>query len=103
MKNKLSSNKLSFPLITEESLLHSYSEYYHLIQKYQNKFKDKNSQNDSLNIKSLILDYLNFKYENGEKWIKNIISIIKNKHFLSQNILISIFNLDLYDIIIKLS
>ena len=89
-------------LITEKDILQSYSEYFQLIKKYKDKFKDANIQKDSqINIKSLILDYLNFKYENGEKWIKNLISLVKQKQFLSQNALISIFYLDVYDIIIK--
>ena len=69
MKDKINSNIL----ITEKNILQSYSEYFQLIKKYKDKFKDANIQKDSqINIKSLILDYLNFKYENGEKWIKNI-------------------------------
>ena len=67
MKDKINSNIL----ITEKDILQSYSEYFQLIKKYKDKFKDANIQKDSqINIKSLILDYLNFKYENGEKWIK---------------------------------
>ena len=98
MKDKINSNIL----ITEKDILQSYSEYFQLIKKYKDKFKDANIQKDSqINIKSLILDYLNFKYENGEKWIKNLISLVKQKQFLSQNALISIFYLDVYDIIIK--
>ena len=98
MKDKINSNIL----ITEKDILQSYSEYFQLIKKYKDKFKDTNIQKDSqINIKSLILDYLNFKYENGEKWIKNLISLVKQKQFLSQNALISIFYLDVYDIIIK--
>ena len=98
MKDKINSNIL----ITEKDILQSYSEYSQLIKKYKDKFKDANIQKDSqINIKSLILDYLNFKYENGEKWIKNLISLVKQKQFLSQNALISIFYLDVYDLIIK--
>ena len=98
MNNKIKSKSL----ITEKELLSSYSGYFKLIQKYKDKFKDKNLQTDSnINIKSLILDYLTFKYENGEKWIKDLILILKQKQFFSQNILISIFYLDLYDIMIK--
>ena len=52
-------------------------------------------------MKDLILDYLNFKLDNGEKWIKGLIYIIKKNHFLSQNILSTIFYLDIYNIIIK--
>ena len=94
-------NKLNI-LITEKDILQSYQEYFQLIKKYKDKFKDANIQKDSqINIKSLILDYLNFKYENGEKWIKNLISLVKQNQFLSQNTLISIFYLDVYDLIIK--
>ena len=68
MKDKINSNIL----ITEKDILQSYWEYFQLIKKYKDKFKDSNIQKDSqINIKSLILDYLNFKYENGEKWVKN--------------------------------
>ena len=89
-------------LITEKEILSCYSQYFLLIKKYKDKFKDNNIQTDSnLNIKSLILDYLSFKYENGEKWIKDLIIILKQKQFISQNILISIFYLDIYDIMIK--
>ena len=89
-------------LITEKEILSCYSQYFLLIKKYKDKFKDNNIQTDSnINIKSLILDYLSFKYENGEKWMKDLIIILKQKQFISQNILISIFYLDIYDIMIK--
>ena len=98
MKNINNSNSL----IDEKELINSYSEYIQLIRKYNDKFKDKNIKSDSkTDIKYLILDYFSFKYENGEKWTKNLISIIKAQEFLSQNLLISIFYLDIYDLIIK--
>ena len=79
-----------------------YSEYQHLLKKYYLRFKDtKNQSNLKIDIKSLILEYLTFKYENGEKWIKELISIVKQHHFFSQKILNSIFYLDIYDLIIK--
>ena len=65
-------------------------------------YKDKNTQSNSkIDIQSLILEYLNFKYENGEKWIKFLIPTIKQQHFLSQSILISVFHIDICDVIIK--
>ena len=89
-------------LISEQELINSYSEYIELIKKYINKFKDNNIQaNSKIDVKLLILDYLNFKYENGEKWIKDLIPLINKNQFLSQNILISIFYLDIYDLMIK--
>lgn len=89
-------------LINAQELIDSYSEYQYLIKEYYNKFKDTKIQTDSkINIKSLILDYFNFKFENGEKWIKDLILIINRQQFLSQNLLISIFYLDIYDLIIR--
>ena len=53
------------------SLINSYYEYLELIKKYKDKYKDKNTQADSkIDIKSLILEYLKFKFENGEKMDK---------------------------------
>ena len=92
----------SKPLIDKKELINSYVEYIQLIRKYNDKFIDKNIKSDSkTDVKYLILDYLNFKYENGEKWVKNLILIIREQEFLSQNILISIFYLDIFDLIIK--
>ena len=83
-------------------LINSYKEYLELVKKYQDKYKDKNTQSNSkIDIQSLILEYLNFKYENGEKWIKFLIPTIKQQHFLSQSILISVFHIDFCDVIIK--
>ncbi len=83
-------------------LINSYYDYLELIKKYKDKYKDKNTRNNTnIDIKSLILDYLNFKYENGEKWIQFLIPTIKRQHFLSQNILLSIFYIDICDLIIK--
>ena len=84
------------------SLINSYYEYLELIKKYKDKYKVKNTQADSkIDIKSLILEYLKFKFENGEKWIKFLIPMIKKHQFLSQSILISIFNIDICELIIK--
>lgn len=98
----MSSNDEKSLLINIIDVLNSYLKYKHLIKNYIEKFKDKNIQYDSkFDLKSSILDYLNFKYENGEKWIKDFISIIKGKHFLSEKIMITIFYLDELDIIIR--
>ena len=89
-------------LMSLNGLINSYYEYLELIKKYKDKYKDKNTRNNSnIDIKSLILDYLNFKYENGEKWIQFLIPTIKRQHFLSQHILLSIFYIDICDLIIK--
>jgi hypothetical protein len=83
-------------------ILNSYSEYLKLIKKYRSKFIDKKINYDSnIDLKSLMLEYFNFKLENGEKWIKDLILIINGYKFPSQNALISIFYLDEIDLIIK--
>ena len=83
-------------------LLASYNSYQESLKLFYTKYNDKNiKQEANTDLKELILDYLNFKLDNGEKWIKGLIYIIKKNHFLSQNILSTIFYLDIYNIIIK--
>jgi hypothetical protein len=83
-------------------LLNSYSEFQQSIKLFYEKYKDKsNQEEENRDLKELIIEYLNFKLGNGEKWIKGLIYIIKKHQFLSQQILSSIFYLDIYDIIIK--
>lgn len=80
----------------------SYNEYQESVKKFYSKYIDKNiNQESNIDLKEIILDYLNFKLDNGEKWIKGLIYIIKKTQFLSQNILSTIFYLDIYNIIIK--
>ena len=94
-------NKKSLSLLNDE-LLNSYSEYQKSLKFFNEKYRDKNNPPEAnSDLKELILDYLNFKFENGEKWIKGLIYIIKKQQFLSQKLLTSIFYLDIYDIIIK--
>jgi len=94
-------SKKSLSLLNDE-LLNSYSEYQKSLKFFSEKYKDKNNPPEAnSDLKELILDYLNFKFENGEKWIKGLIYIIKKQQFLSQKFLTSIFYLDIYDIIIK--
>ena len=93
--------KKSFSLLKND-LLTSYSEYKQSLRLFNSKYKDKNNQPEAeADLKELILDYLNFKLDNGEKWLKGLIYIIKKHHFLSKDLLTSIFYLDIYDIIIK--
>ena len=83
-------------------LFASYNSYQESLKLFYTKYNDKNiKQESNTDLKDLILDYLNFKLDNGEKWIKGLIYIIKKNHFLSQNILSTIFYLDIYNIIIK--
>ena len=83
-------------------LYSSYNSYQESLKLFYTKYNDKNiKQESNTDLKELILDYLNFKLDNGEKWIKGFIYIIKKNHFLSQNILSTIFYLDIYNIIIK--
>ena len=83
-------------------LFASYNSYQESLKLFYTKYNDKNiKQETNTDLKDLILDYLNFKLDNGEKWIKGLIYIIKKNHFLSQNILSTIFYLDIYNIIIK--
>ena len=83
-------------------LFASYNSYQESLKLFYTKYNDKNiKQESNTDLKELILDYLNFKLDNGEKWIKGLIYIIKKNHFLSQNILSTIFYLDIYNIIIK--
>ena len=83
-------------------LYSSYNEYQESIKIFYSKYKDKNiNQESNIDLKETILDYLNFKLDNGEKWIKGLIYIIKKTQFLSKNILSTIFYLDIYNIIIK--
>ena len=83
-------------------LYSSYNSYQESLKLFYTKYNDKNiKQESNTDLKELILDYLNFKLDNGEKWIKGLIYIIKKNHFLSQNILSTIFYLDIYNIIIK--
>ena len=83
-------------------LYSSYNEYQESIKIFYSKYKDKNiNQESNTDLKETILDYLNFKLDNGEKWIKGLIYIIKKTQFLSKNILSTIFYLDIYNIIIK--
>ena len=83
-------------------LFASYNSYQESLKLFYTKYNDKNiKQEANTDLKELILDYLNFKLDNGEKWIKGLIYIIKKNHFLSQNILSTIFYLDIYNIIIK--
>ena len=83
-------------------LFASYNSYQESLKLFYTKYNDKNiKQETNTDLKNLILDYLNFKLDNGEKWIKGLIYIIKKNHFLSQNILSTIFYLDIYNIIIK--
>ena len=83
-------------------IMNSYSEYLKLIKKYRDKFLDKKINLDSnIDLKPLMLEYFNFKLENGEKWIKDLIIIINGHKFPSQKALISIFYLDEIDLIIK--
>ena len=94
--------KIKLNSLTNVQELDLYSEYQHLLKKYYLRFKDtKNQSNSKMDIKSLILEYLNFKYENGEKWIKELISIVNQHQFFSQKTLNSIFYLDVYDLIVK--
>jgi hypothetical protein len=81
-------------------LFASYNSYQESLKLFYTKYNDKNIKQNT-DLKDLILDYLNFKLDNGEKWIKGLIYIIKKNHFLSQNILSTIFYLDIYNIIIK--
>ena len=99
-------DKKSFSSLTllnnKENILKSYSEYRESLKLFISKYEDKNIQQEAnTDLKELILDYLNFKLDNGEKWMKGLIYIIKKKQFLSKKILTSIFYLDIYDIIIK--
>ena len=83
-------------------LFASYNSYQESLKLFYTKYNDKNiKQESNTDLKELILDYLNFKLDNGEKWIKGLIYIIKKNHFLSQNIFSTIFYLDIYNIIIK--
>ena len=83
-------------------LFASYNSYQESLKLFYTKYNDKNIKKETnTDLKDLILDYLNFKLDNGEKWIKGLIYIIKKNHFLSQNILSTIFYLDIYNIIIK--
>ena len=83
-------------------LFASYNSYQESLKLFYTKYNDKNiKQESNTDLKDLILDYLNFKLDNGEKWIKGLIYIIKKNHFLSQNILSTIFYLDIYNIMIK--
>ena len=83
-------------------LYSSYNSYQESLKLFYTKYNDKNiKQESNTDLKELILDYLNFKLDNGEKWIKGLIYIIKKNHFLSQNILSTIFYLDIYNIMIK--
>ena len=83
-------------------LFASYNSYQESLKLFYTKYNDKNiKQESNTDLKALILDYLNFKLDNGEKWIKGLIYIIKKNHFLSQNILSTIFYLDIYNIMIK--
>ena len=83
-------------------LYSSYNSYQESLKLFYTKYNDKNiKQETNTDLKELILDYLNFKLDNGEKWIKGLIYIIKKNHFLSQNILSTIFYLDIYNIMIK--
>ena len=83
-------------------LFASYNSYQESLKLFYTKYNDKNiKQESNTDLKELILDYLNFKLDNGEKWIKGLIYIIKKNHFLSQNILSTIFYLDIYNIMIK--
>ena len=83
-------------------LFASYNSYQESLKLFYTKYNDKNiKQESNTDLKELILDYLNFKLDNGEKWIKGLIYIIKKNHFLSQNILSTIFYLDVYNVIIK--
>ena len=83
-------------------LFASYNSYQESLKLFYTKYNDKNiKQESNTDLKELILDYLNFKLDNGEKWIKGLIYIIKKNHFLSQNTLSTIFYLDIYNIIIK--
>ena len=83
-------------------LYSSYNSYQESLKLFYTKYNDKNiKQETNTDLKDLILDYLNFKLDNGEKWIKGLIYIIKKNHFLSQNILSTIFYLDIYNIMIK--
>ena len=83
-------------------LYSSYNSYQESLKLFYTKYNDKNiKQESNTDLKELILDYLNFKLDNGEKWIKGLIYIIKKNHFLSQNILSTIFYLDVYNVIIK--
>ena len=83
-------------------LFASYNSYQESLKLFYTKYNDKNiKQESNTDLKQLILDYLNFKLDNGEKWIKGLIYIIKKNHFLSQNILSTIFYLDIYNIMIK--
>ena len=83
-------------------LFASYNSYQESLKLFYTKYNDKNiKQETNTDLKDLILDYLNFKLDNGEKWIKGLIYIIKKNHFLSQNILSTIFYLDVYNVIIK--
>ena len=89
-------------LNNKDNILKSYSEYRESLKLFFSKYEDKNIQQEAnADLKKLILDYLNFKLDNGEKWMKGLIYIIKKKQFLSKKILTSIFYLDIYDIIIK--
>ena len=81
-------------------LFASYNSYQESLKLFYTKYNDKNIKQNT-DLKDLILDYLNFKLDNGEKWIKGLIYIIKKNHFLSQNILSTIFYLDIYNIMIK--
>ena len=88
--------------ILNDDLLNSYSLYQKSLKLFYEKYKDKTNQSEiKESLKELILDYLNFKFENGERWIKSLIYVIKKQKFLSQKLLNSIFYLDIYDIIIK--
>ena len=83
-------------------LFASYNSYQESLKLFYTKYNDKNiKQESNTDLKELILDYLNFKLDNGEKWIKGLVYIIKKNHFLSQNILSTIFYLDIYNIMIK--
>ena len=95
-------NKIKKTSSLNNDLLNSYSEFQQSIKLFYEKYKDKSNQEEAnRDLKELIIEYLNFKLGNGEKWIKGLIYIIKKHQFLSQQILSSIFYLDIYDIIIK--
>lgn len=83
-------------------MIKSYLQYQKLIRIFQEKYIDfKNIKNLKIDLKSSILEYFQFKLENKEEWMKELISIIKDKEFLSQNTLISLFKYDIYKLIIR--
>ena len=95
-------NEEKLSQLLNEELLKSYSEYHQSLKLFYEKYEDKTNKEElKETLKDLILDYLNFKYENGEKWIKGLIYAIKKQTFFSQKLLKSIFYLDIYALIIK--